>query len=739
MRDVGLETPELPEALAALRDSGSILREATRLERRKRWQSLDDGLERALGACASATEEGRRTADDYLSRTGEALQQARDSMDAVSGSRRRAGLTHQDSDLMSRMEELIAELEGQLLTIESVLNRKSDRPSSYNITLFGRTGAGKSTLMEILTNGKGNTIGKGAQRTTQDVRNYEWKGLKVTDVPGVAAFEGEKDAETAHEAAREADLILFLITDDGPQPAEAKHLARLRSTGRPIIGVCNVKSAVRGEAGKRLFIRDSYRTFDPDRLEEIRRQFDEISDQYNPEQQLPLIHTHLLARFTANWTQPKELAEELREESRFWEVEDAIAAEIVGNGAYLRVRSYTDMATEAALEASELMMHSAYVMTQLHERLSARVKEMEEWRKAFRKKSDQKLGELLNATTGRLRNQMTPFAESNWEDRNISQKWNQKIESMDIDNRLRAELEQLHRDMGAQLKEMANDLETEFRLLDSLNTNYSGTYTVGPNFQRWTRWASTAIGTVSTLLGTALVFVPGGQLWGAGLAVGGQIINWIGDRVSRLWKSGDDRRREAVSKFREEALPHVKHIESEIRKAYRKAFNEEIDRKGAGAVISRLSAMADSAKEAGAIARELASDQQRSLTALNKITISQALTHIGCQRQVRRIDQAARVPGQAVTVVITRGEHPSEELLMLMASLLGEKISIIRKGTSASSILRQATGTKSLRIDREAGTAEAAYDAGDASIAIEVRLASQLTGLHVLNRPQEPQ
>ena len=426
MRDVGLETPELPEMLTALRDSGLILREGTRLERRKRWQSLDDGLEGALAACASATEEGRRSAEDYLSRTGEALQQARNSMDVVAGSRRQADLTHQDSDLMSRMEELIAELDGQLLIIESVLNRKNDRPSAYNITLFGRTGAGKSTLMEILTNGNGNTIGKGAQRTTQDVRTYEWKGLKVTDVPGVAAFEGEKDAETAHEAAREADLVLFLITDDGPQPAEAKHLARLRSTGRPIIGVCNVKSAVSGEAGKRLFIRDSYRTFDPDRLEEIRRQFDEISDQYNPEQQLPLIHTHLLARFTANRTQPEELSEELREESRFWEVEDAIADEIAGNGRYLRTRSYTDMATEAALETSELMMQSTYVMTQLHERLSARVKELEEWRIAFRKRSDQKLGELLNATTGRLRNQMTPFAEKNWKDRNISQKWNHR-------------------------------------------------------------------------------------------------------------------------------------------------------------------------------------------------------------------------------------------------------------------------------------------------------------------------
>ena len=44
--------------------------------------------------------------------------------------------------------------------------------TTFSITLFGRTMAGKSTLMEILTHGKGESIGKGSQRTTRDVRTY---------------------------------------------------------------------------------------------------------------------------------------------------------------------------------------------------------------------------------------------------------------------------------------------------------------------------------------------------------------------------------------------------------------------------------------------------------------------------------------------------------------------------------------------------------------------------------------
>ena len=738
MNDVRAETPRFSEIVAVLRDSGLVLREGTRIERRKRWQSLDGGLEGALSACSSATKEGRTTAEEYLFRTREALQQARDSMGRVAYSRGGAVSTGQDSDLMEQLQELVDDLEKQLLTIENVLNRKSDRASAYNITLFGRTGAGKSTLMEILTGGEGKTIGKGAQRATRDVRSYEWKGLMITDVPGVAAFEGEEDAETAHEAAKEADLILFLVTDDAPQPAEARHLARLRMTGHPIIGVCNVKSSLGSKAEERLFVRDSHKTFDHYRLDGIRKQFDEISDQFNPGQELPLIYTHLLARFTANRAQQEGLAEELKEESRFWEVEDAIAEEIAGNGSYLRTRSYTDMATEAALGASELLLHSASLMTQLHERVGARVEEMKKWRRAFRRKADRKLQELLSGTTGKLRNQMTPFAERNWKDeKNLSQMWNEKIQSARIDDRLREYLEELHGEMSTHLREIETDISAELRLLAGLNTAFSGSFRGTPNFQRWVKWTSTALGNAITLVGNALMFFgPIGAPIGAGIAIGGQIFRWIGNKLGGLLKSEEQRRGKAVSRFREIALPHIERIENEIGKSYRTSFDEEIDLKAAAA-IAKLSVMVESAREAGGIARELGAEQQRSLAELNKATVSQTLVHIGHQEQTRRVDRAARIPGQAVTLVLTRGEPPSEEVFRQVETLLGERITTITKGTSASSIIRKATGTKTLSIDQEAGTAEAAYNAVDPAIKIEVRLASQLTGLHVLNRPQE--
>jgi len=138
--------------------------------------------------------------------------------------------------------ETAEQLETQLVEINNAFNRLSfafkedlnnlrENLSKFSITLFGRTMAGKSTLMEILTEGDGSSIGKGAQRTTLDVRKYQWNGLEITDVPGIGAFEGDEDEQIAFEAAKTADLILFLITDDAPQVVDAECFSRIVDLG----------------------------------------------------------------------------------------------------------------------------------------------------------------------------------------------------------------------------------------------------------------------------------------------------------------------------------------------------------------------------------------------------------------------------------------------------------------------------------------------------------------------------
>ena len=124
-------------------------------------------------------------------------------------------LSRQIKDICKAFDELSEQPREQLKKLHGNL-------SSFNITLFGRTMAGKSTLMEVLTHGDGKAIGNGAQRKTRDIRSYEWNGLRITDVPGIGAFNGQKDEDIAFEAAKNADMILFLMTDDGVQSQEAE-------------------------------------------------------------------------------------------------------------------------------------------------------------------------------------------------------------------------------------------------------------------------------------------------------------------------------------------------------------------------------------------------------------------------------------------------------------------------------------------------------------------------------------
>ena len=210
-------------------------------------------------------------------------------------------------------------LSQQLIDIESAFNNLSfafkedlenlrENLSKFSVTLFGRTMAGKSTLMEILTNGDGLSIGNGAQRTTRDVRQYNWNGLEITDVPGIGAFEGEDDEQIAFEAAKKADLILFLITDDAPQAAEAECFGRIMDLGKPVICIMNVKASAPEGKSIKLLTRDIEKRFDMERLNEIRKQFMSYSKQLGQDWgYVPFVYVHLKSAFMSQNTEDPQV------------------------------------------------------------------------------------------------------------------------------------------------------------------------------------------------------------------------------------------------------------------------------------------------------------------------------------------------------------------------------------------------------------------------------------------------
>lgn len=200
---------------------------------------MSKGIQEALENCAAYAERGYRLAKAGYDEVHDAVLEEEGKLQEAKYEQKRSGRLDYGDTLDKQMRELLVtkEVEDNL---RRDLQRLRERQKEFSVVVFGRTMAGKSTLMEILRHGDGASIGKGNQRTTRDVRDYRWQGMKITDVPGICSFDGRGDDALAMKAAKAADLILFLITDDAPQEGEAEKLAELRALGKSVLGLVNV-------------------------------------------------------------------------------------------------------------------------------------------------------------------------------------------------------------------------------------------------------------------------------------------------------------------------------------------------------------------------------------------------------------------------------------------------------------------------------------------------------------------
>lgn len=159
----------------------------------------------------------------------------------------------------------------------------SDR-GGLTVALMGRTTAGKSTILEALTQGDGSRQGRGAQRTTRSVHRApasELPDVVLVDTPGVGAHDGQADFEAAFAQVPEADLILWVAANDSQQEETTRALRMLALQGKPIVMALNCRYPIDALDGA---LNDNGQTF----LQYPELAFDEADD-----------HARVLARHMA--------------------------------------------------------------------------------------------------------------------------------------------------------------------------------------------------------------------------------------------------------------------------------------------------------------------------------------------------------------------------------------------------------------------------------------------------------
>ncbi|WP_299575227.1 GTPase [uncultured Williamsia sp.] len=162
------------------------------------------------------------------------------------------------------------------------------------VVMMGRTMAGKSSLLAALTDSHQDRIGDGRQRFSRDVLGAAASAggqIEVVDTPGVGAQDGADDTEMALDAARTADVILWVNSSDSIQQESATTLKYLAAIGKPIIVVINCRQSL-GGVGELNLLRFPNRVFgDKEGLvDEIKRHLADVGVQ-----PLAVVRVHALA------------------------------------------------------------------------------------------------------------------------------------------------------------------------------------------------------------------------------------------------------------------------------------------------------------------------------------------------------------------------------------------------------------------------------------------------------------
>lgn len=558
-----------------------------------------------------------------------------------------------DEELIKKKKQGLASFMEMDKELKQDLSYLQKQQKEFSVLVFGRTMVGKSTLMEIMTHGSGASIGNGSQRTTLDVRDYHWKGMKITDVPGIASFDGREDDRLALEAAKAADLILFLISDDGVQQEEAKNLAELRRLGKPVLGIINVKLGITEQVRSLDMKRLRNKMSERERIETICNQFRQFAGNFQQDWgDLTFVPVHLKAAYLGQDKNP-----ELWEVSNFTEVEAYILSKVQQDGCFLRIKTFLDRVIIPLQGRMEMLYeNSGSSLTDAFE-YQKKCQELTEWKKIFVEDSQEKFNNLCTRVKNKLTRGIREFAEYNYENEDAGEDWKEYLQE---------ELK-LEADCMSFLQERANKCSRKRReLMDSLKTEltFAG---VNVEFDDISMdsifdtqfWGSAAAIAASLISGPI------------GIAIG--IVTWL------FGSSKEEKIREAKAKLRaalQDAMDECGYVDT-LMAGVAKTMNEEIFGKGVEGLYNALAQM--DAMLIG-LAKEEATGAERLGVLLNQLNcqlLHEAEGYIAAQEGknlVLSVDRIARIPGEVTVVYDTVNSFDGYEAQM--TKLIGEKVEL---------------------------------------------------------------
>jgi tRNA U34 5-carboxymethylaminomethyl modifying GTPase MnmE/TrmE len=420
------------------------------------------------------------------------------------------------------------------------LDKKREHLKDFTVALFGRTKAGKSTLRETLTRGNGSTIGKGSQRTTRDVKEYSWQGLRLLDTPGIEAYKGDDDTQKANDIIDQSDIVLFLTSDDSVQPGEFKAMAQLQQINKYFAVILNVKHDIANNLEDlEMFLDIPEMVFDEDRLSQHKNHIQSHIKEYLHLDNVDIVPIHAQAGFLSTQAEYQEYSNQLWELSKIEELYSLIAYQIYNNGQNLRLSTFAD-SLEYFINSinQELAAAKSQLSVQL-DFMEKKQKEIEEIFAEVKKDGNKKIKDKCDSLYDLIENQIGNFVD-NYSDMDINRRqreWKRIVNEKNIEETMKSCKEAIFSDLREKLQEFEQEYEYDLKNIQidmAMNFQDINKDDIG----KWIKWGSVAVGAVGAAAFVAANWWnPGGWVVGAGLVT---TVASIGGSFAGDWKKADD-------------------------------------------------------------------------------------------------------------------------------------------------------------------------------------------------------
>lgn len=534
-----------------------------------------DGYHRALAACSRVAREEFAIATAALDDAEQIGHHLKHAVAAISGRAPHDGSAVEDA--RGRLRELEAKLDvtvsTSLAATKHALAAKHAALNRFTVTLFGRTMAGKSTIREALTRGDGSTIGKGAQRTTRDVREYTWKSLRIIDTPGIGAYGGDEDRARALSVIDETDVVLFLVSSDGIQEESFRGVQALRQQNKPFLFVLNVKRDLQRPVFMRRFLADPRSVFGDD---EIRGHIDRIhklAGEFLGMRNIRVIPIHAQAAYLSTRPEHQAVANDLADSCRLGDLLRELESEVLHRGTVRRVQTVVDGTIVSLLDLQEELAEQAKTVKRAASYLKDKFGELDIWLDGFVKAINARAETEAAQLVQPLRNSVSSFVDENIEREDVGARWKRKVKALEIDEWLARQQSSILDELRGRLTEFSREMSIESSLVEAFDA--SGPTTFDPwDVKRSLRWVSAGgaalagVAAVAAWIGGANFWNPVGWIAGA-VSVVALGLSWLfGDREKKLQRQ--------KAKAAEQLRGTIDKLEQQVAGALKKWFYQSV-------------------------------------------------------------------------------------------------------------------------------------------------------------------